>query len=91
VQTGRAADRATVSCAYGSWEFESPSHIRRRKVSKVRELRSQLSCGLPAEADVKLDHYRASLVMLERRLGERHTLVQQLRCELEMLGMLQRA
>jgi (p)ppGpp synthase/HD superfamily hydrolase len=61
------------------------------KVSKVRELRSRLSCGLPAEADLKLDHYRASLAMLEQRLGGRHPLVQQLRFELEMLGMLQTA
>ena len=38
------------------------------KVSKVRELRLKLSCGLASadEASRKLDHYRASLTMLER-------------------------
>jgi hypothetical protein len=62
------------------------------KVSKVRELRPRLSLGLsPEKADLKLEHYRASLAMLERRLGERQALVQQLRFELEMLGMLQTA
>ena len=58
------------------------------KVSKVRELRSQMSCGLPKEeADPKLNHYSASLSMLDRRLGRRHVLVEQLRFELEMLCM----
>jgi (p)ppGpp synthase/HD superfamily hydrolase len=59
------------------------------KVSKARELRARLSCGLTAEkADAKLDHYRASLPMLGRRLGPRDPLVDQLRFELEMLEML---
>jgi (p)ppGpp synthase/HD superfamily hydrolase len=59
------------------------------KVSKVRELRSRLSCGLPADqAEDKLDHYRASLATVERRLGPRHPLVEQLRVELELLDML---
>lgn len=58
------------------------------KVSKVRELRSQMGCGLPKEeADAKLNHYSASLSMLDRRLGRRHVLVEQLRFELEMLCM----
>jgi (p)ppGpp synthase/HD superfamily hydrolase len=62
------------------------------KVSKVRELRARLSHGLsPEEADHKVDHYQASLAMLEQRLGERDALVRQLRFELEMLRMLQTA
>jgi (p)ppGpp synthase/HD superfamily hydrolase len=60
------------------------------KVSKVRELRARLSYGLsPEAADHKVDHYQASLAMLEQRLGERNALVRQLRFELEMLRMLQ--
>jgi (p)ppGpp synthase/HD superfamily hydrolase len=62
------------------------------KVSKVRELRARLSCGLsPEGADHKVDHYQASLAMLEQRLGERNALVRQLRFELEMLRMLRTA
>lgn len=60
------------------------------KVSKARELRLRLSCGM-AEGEVvdrKLEHYGASLSMLERALGSKHTIVEQLRFELEMLAML---
>ena len=54
------------------------------KISRVRELPSRLERGLsPEDARSKLDHYRASLVMLQRRLGRTHPLVGQLRAELE--------
>ena len=54
------------------------------KVSRVRELPSRLDRGLsPDDARRKLDHYRASLVMLQGRLGRSHPLVQQLAAELE--------
>ena len=57
------------------------------KVSRARELGSQLAAGLPREeAAPKLDHYRASLAMLQWRLGRRHRLVAQLRTELDRLG-----
>ena len=57
------------------------------KVSRARELRSKLSTGLPPDqAAAKLDHYRASLAMLQWRLGRRHRLVQELRAELDQLG-----
>jgi (p)ppGpp synthase/HD superfamily hydrolase len=57
------------------------------KVSRARELHAQLAAGLPQhEAAPKLDHYRASLAMLQWRLGRRHRLVEQLRTELDRLG-----
>jgi (p)ppGpp synthase/HD superfamily hydrolase len=57
------------------------------KVSRARELRWKLGAGLPRhEAAPKLDHYRASLAMLQWRLGRRHRLVEQLRLELDQLG-----
>jgi (p)ppGpp synthase/HD superfamily hydrolase len=56
------------------------------KVSKAREMRSRLGRGLPREeAAPKLNHYRLSLPMLERRLGRRHPLIEQLRFELDLL------
>jgi (p)ppGpp synthase/HD superfamily hydrolase len=62
------------------------------KVSKVRELRARIVGGSPPDdADLKLHHYRSSLVMLERRLGRGHPLVERLRSELELLGRLTRA
>ena len=58
------------------------------KVAKTRELRIGLvrsdDAGPPAQ---KLEHYWASLAMLERRLPE-HPLVHQLRFELETLELL---
>ena len=57
------------------------------KVSRARVLRSRLGAGLsPEQAAPKLDHYRASLAMLQWRLGRRHRLVEQLRAELDPLG-----
>jgi (p)ppGpp synthase/HD superfamily hydrolase len=57
------------------------------KVSRAREVGSQLAAGLPyEEAAPKLDHYRASLAMLQWRLGRRHLLVEQLRRELAQLS-----
>jgi HD domain len=59
------------------------------KVSKARELRLRLSCGLPGdEAERQLDHYWASLSMLEGVLGPGHALLEQLRFELETLDTL---
>ncbi len=54
------------------------------KVAKVRELRMALAARTGGAADDKLEHYRASLALLERRLpGD--PLVRQLRFELETL------
>jgi (p)ppGpp synthase/HD superfamily hydrolase len=61
------------------------------KISRAREVRSRLGAGLsPDQAAPKLDHYHASLAMLQWRLGRRHRLVEQLRHELERLGTLSR-
>lgn len=59
------------------------------KVAKARELRLMLVRD-PAAIRLdpaRLEHYWASLVMLERRLGH-HPLVRQLRFELEALALL---
>ena len=63
------------------------------KVAKVRELRSRATRGQDvldsrnASAQAKLEHYRASLEMLELITPE-HPLVRQLRFELEILHAL---
>ena len=58
------------------------------KVAKTRELRMSLARTPSAEADPeKLEHYWASLTLLEARLPG-HPLVQQLRFELETLELL---
>jgi len=57
------------------------------KVAKARELRMSLARD-PGRLDAeKLDHYWASLGVLEHRLGH-HPLVRQLRFELETLALL---
>jgi hypothetical protein len=59
------------------------------KVSKARELRLRLSCELGVgEAVPKFRHYRATMAILEPRLGRRDPLIEQLRFELEMLEAL---
>ena len=57
------------------------------KVSKVRELGLTLEGG-PVADDVapKLNHYWASLRVVERRLGDGHPVVERLRLELEALA-----
>jgi (p)ppGpp synthase/HD superfamily hydrolase len=87
-QTRKAALRAQVARS----PAQAAAIFAADKVSKVRELRARLSYGLsPEGADHKVDHYEASLAMLEQRLGERNALVRQLRFELEMLRMPQTA
>jgi (p)ppGpp synthase/HD superfamily hydrolase len=56
------------------------------KVAKTRELRIGLAGGAEATPE-KLEHYWASLRLLEGKLGE-HPLVRQLRFELETLELL---
>ena len=57
------------------------------KVTKARELRLTLVRRLRPLDEDKLNHYWASLEMLEQRLGD-HPLVRQLRFELEALELL---
>jgi (p)ppGpp synthase/HD superfamily hydrolase len=84
-QARKAALRSQV--AGGS--MESAAIFAADKVSKARELRLKLSCGLPDdEADQQLGHYWASLSMLERVLRPGHPLLEQLRFELETLDTL---
>lgn len=60
------------------------------KVSKVREVRLLATRGETSvtELSARLDHYRRSLLVLERVLGRRHRLVGDLRFELETLAAL---
>jgi (p)ppGpp synthase/HD superfamily hydrolase len=84
-QARKAALRSQVASA----SVEAAAIFAADKVSKARELRLKLSCGLPGdEADRQLGHYWASLSMLEALLGRRHPLVEQLRFELETLDRL---
>jgi (p)ppGpp synthase/HD superfamily hydrolase len=84
-QARKAALRSQVASA----SVEAAAIFAADKVSKARELRLKLSCGLPGdEADRQLGHYWASLSMLEGLLGRRHPLVEQLRFELETLDRL---
>ncbi len=56
------------------------------KVAKVRELRIKRACNIAApEVSWKLDHYKASLPVLEQALTPSHPLVAELRFELETL------
>jgi (p)ppGpp synthase/HD superfamily hydrolase len=57
------------------------------KVAKARELRLALVRGTSRIDRDKLEHYWASLALLEHRLGH-HPLVRQLRFELEALELL---
>jgi (p)ppGpp synthase/HD superfamily hydrolase len=84
-QARKAALRSQVAGA----SVEAAAIFAADKVSKARELRLKLSCGLPGdEADRQLGHYWASLWMLEELLGPFHPLVEQLRFELETLDRL---
>jgi (p)ppGpp synthase/HD superfamily hydrolase len=79
-RTRKAALRAQVAHS----PLEAGAVFAADKISRVRQLRLRLSPGAPLdEAADRVDHYRASLTMLEWRLGHRHRLVEQLRFELE--------
>jgi (p)ppGpp synthase/HD superfamily hydrolase len=57
------------------------------KVAKVRELRMRVARAAEQPDPAQLEHYWASLELLEHRLGH-HPLVRQLRFELETLELL---
>jgi (p)ppGpp synthase/HD superfamily hydrolase len=83
---GQQARKAALRAQVARSSAEAAAVFAADKVSKVRELRSQVGSGFRSDAtDRKLDHYRESLSMLERRLPARHGLVEQLRFELETL------
>jgi (p)ppGpp synthase/HD superfamily hydrolase len=81
--------KATLRSQVALGPVEAGAVFAADKVSKARELRLKLSCGLGGdETEDKLAHYRASLAMLERLLGHRHLILEQLRFELETLDTL---
>jgi (p)ppGpp synthase/HD superfamily hydrolase len=81
--------KARLRAAVAEAEPDAVAVYAADKVAKVRELRLTLvRCeGRSAMHDDKLEHYWASLELLERRLGG-HPLVNQLRFELEALALL---
>lgn len=83
------ARKAALRTQVAGGPMEAAAIFAADKVSKTRELRLKLSCGLPDdEADQQLGHYWATLSMLEGVLGPRDPLLEQLRFELETLDTL---
>jgi (p)ppGpp synthase/HD superfamily hydrolase len=83
------ARKAALRSQIAGGPVEAAAIFAADKVSKARELRLKLSCGLPDdEADQQLGHYRESLSMLEAVLGPDHPMLEQLRFELETLDTL---
>ena len=81
--------KAALRSQVGTGPVEAAAVFAADKVSKARELRLRLTCGLEGnETERKLNHYRASLAMLEPLLGSRHLILEQLRFELETLDTL---
>jgi (p)ppGpp synthase/HD superfamily hydrolase len=80
--------KARLRAAVSSAEGNAVTTFAADKVAKTRELRMRLA-RTPGHAPdpEKLDHYWASLELLEVRLGH-HPLVRQLRFELEALAVL---
>jgi hypothetical protein len=86
---GYAARKARLRDAVARADADAAAVYAADKVAKVRELRLGVVRRTPAariDPD-KLEHYWASLALLERRLGH-HPFVRQLRFELEALAML---
>jgi Uncharacterized protein conserved in bacteria (DUF2252) len=82
----RAERKAALREQVARGPLEAAAIFAADKLSRARVLGSQLAAGLPEdEAAPKVDHYRASLAMLQWRLGRRHRLVEQLRTELDRL------
>ena len=79
----KAALRAAVEAA----EEDAVAIYAADKVAKTRELRMALAAGDGEAPPEKIEHYEASLALLERRLPG-HPLVRQLRFELETLEYL---
>jgi (p)ppGpp synthase/HD superfamily hydrolase len=82
-----AERKARLRDAVGHAGADAAAVYAADKVAKVRELRLGLARGTSTMDQDKLDHYWASLDMLEHRLGS-HALVRQLRFELEALELL---
>jgi hypothetical protein len=81
--------KARLRAALAEADADAVAVFAADKVAKARELRLGRVRRTPAvrvDAE-KLDHYWASLALLERRLGH-HPFVRQLRFELEALALL---
>jgi (p)ppGpp synthase/HD superfamily hydrolase len=82
----RRARKSALRAQVAEGPVEAAAIFAADKLSRVRELRSPAGTDLPNdEVARKLDHYRASLSMLEWRLGRGHRLVEPLRVELKEL------
>jgi (p)ppGpp synthase/HD superfamily hydrolase len=83
-----AERKARLRAAVAEADGDSVAIFAADKVAKARELRLRLAHvpGEPLDPD-KIEHYWASLALIETRLGH-HPLVNQLRFELEALAML---
>jgi (p)ppGpp synthase/HD superfamily hydrolase len=83
------ARKAALRAQVAGGPLEAGAVFAADKVSKARELRMKLSSGPGGdEIEHRLEHYRASLWMLEPMLGARDVLWSQLRFELETLDAL---
>ena len=79
--------KARLRDAIAAADADAAAVFAADKVAKARELRMSLARrSRPVDPD-KLEHYWASLALLERRLGH-HPLVRQFRFELETLELL---
>jgi (p)ppGpp synthase/HD superfamily hydrolase len=83
---GYAERKAALRAAVEAAEDDAVVIYAADKVAKARELRMTLAAGGEAPPQ-KLEHYGASLTLVERRLPG-HPLVRQLRFELETLELL---
>jgi (p)ppGpp synthase/HD superfamily hydrolase len=82
-----AERKARLRAAIAAADADAVAVFAADKVAKARELRMSLARD-PGHVDAeKLEHYWASLALLERRLGH-HPLVRQFRFELETLELL---
>jgi (p)ppGpp synthase/HD superfamily hydrolase len=82
-----ALRKARLRLSVGRADAEAMAVYAADKIAKSRELRIELVRYGRDPATDKLDHYWASLELLEDRLGQ-HPLVRQLRFELEALALL---
>ncbi len=79
--------KARLRDAIGHADADAAAVYAADKIAKARELRIELTRRTRDLDTDKLDHYWASLALLEHRLGD-HPLVRQLRFELEALHLL---
>ena len=84
---GYAERKARLRDAIAGADADAAAVFAADKVAKARELRMSVAAGAGQLDAGRLEHYWASLALLEHRLGH-HPLVRQLRFELEALELL---